>query len=53
MKGRVVPLATVWKLANAWYGDPRSPEWRARSRDENQRALASAGLTDEFWELPT
>jgi hypothetical protein len=45
-------LTTVWKLANAWYGDPRRPDWRPRSRDENQRLLASVGLTDEFWELP-
>lgn len=51
-KGAVVPLAQVWQLAKAWYADPRSSNWRPRSRDESQRVLASIGLTGDFWELP-
>lgn len=50
--GMSVPLAQVWTLAKAWYTDPRSPDWRPRSRDESQKVLASVGLTGEFWELP-
>ena len=48
----MVPLGVVWNLARAWYPDPRAPAWRARTRDESQRVLASVGLTGAFWELP-
>jgi hypothetical protein len=51
-KGAVVPLMQVWELAKAWYGDPRTRDWRPRTRDESQAVLASAGLTGDFWELP-
>jgi hypothetical protein len=51
-RGAIVPLAQVWRLAKAWYADPRDPEWRPRTRDESQRVLASVGLLGEFWELP-
>jgi hypothetical protein len=47
-----VPLGAVWRLALAWYPDPRAPAWRPRARDESQALLASVGLTGDFWELP-
>jgi hypothetical protein len=50
--GAILDLPRVWRLANAWYADPRAPDWRPRSRDESQAVLASVGLTGEFWELP-
>ena len=50
--GAVLDLASVWRLAKAWYADPRAHDWRPRSRDESQAVLASVGLTGEFWELP-
>ena len=51
--GDVLPVRTVWELAKAWYSsDPRRADWKPRTRDENQRVLASVGLTGEFWELP-
>lgn len=50
--GAVAPLEQVWRLACAWYVDPRSAEWRPRTRDESQAVLASVGLTGPFWELP-
>jgi hypothetical protein len=49
--GAIVPLAQVWKLAKAWYPDPRSRSWRPRTRDESQAVLAFAGLVGDFWEL--
>jgi hypothetical protein len=52
VRGAVVPLATVLRLARAWYVDPRTPTWGARTRDESQQVLASVGFTDEFWRLP-
>ncbi len=51
-KGAVVDLQTVWRLANAWYTDPRWAAWRPRTRDESQWVITSVGLTGEFWELP-
>lgn len=50
--GTSVPLPQVWQLAKAWYADPRSRDWKPRSRDESQQVLASVGLTGDFWELP-
>ena len=50
--GAIVPLPQVWQLAKAWYTDPRTPNWRPRTRDESQDVLRSVGLTGDFWELP-
>jgi hypothetical protein len=50
--GKIVSLDQVWRLANAWYTDPREPDWRPRSRDESQAVLAGVGLSGDFWELP-
>ena len=50
--GALVPLEQVWRLAKAWYVDPRAPDWRPRTRDESQQVIAAAGLTGAFWELP-
>lgn len=51
-RGAVLSLSEVWRLSQAWYGDPRAPGWQPRTRDESQAVLASVGLTDSFWELP-
>jgi hypothetical protein len=50
--GEIIPLAQVWRLAKAWYSDPRSRSWRLRTRDESQAVLRSVGLVGDFWELP-
>ena len=50
-KGAVVPLSVVWRLAKAWYKDPRDPTWSPRTKGENQAVLNSVGLTGEFWRL--
>ena len=51
-RGEVVPLDTLWRLARAWYVDPRAPDWRPRTRDESQAVIESVGLTGQFWQLP-
>jgi hypothetical protein len=48
-RGAVVPLEQVWRLANAWYSDPRNPSWRPRPLPESQKVLESVGLTGDFW----
>ena len=50
-RGAVVPLEQVWRLARAWYVDPRDRRWRPRSIEQSQAVIASAGLTGDFWEL--
>ena len=50
-RGAVVPLEQVWRLAKAWYADPRDRDWKPRTRNESQHVLASVGLTGEFWQL--
>lgn len=49
--GTIVPLDQVWRLAKAWYADPRREDWRPRTRAESQAVLASVGLQGSFWEL--
>ncbi len=40
-----------WQLAEAWYADKLSPDWRRKSLDEAEATLAAIGLTDPFWNL--
>jgi hypothetical protein len=51
-RGRVLDLEQTWKLSLAWYPDPRSRAWRARSMDESRALLRNLGLCDEFWQQP-
>jgi hypothetical protein len=46
---------TAWKmceLAHAWWNTRLAPDWRPRTRDENQAILERLGLTGDFWGLP-
>jgi hypothetical protein len=49
--GAVLSLEQAWKLADAWYCDRLSPEWRRRTVDEAHELFRSLGLTSEFWRL--
>jgi len=48
-KGAVVGLEQVWRLALAWHQDPRDPEWRPRTRGEQQAIVEGVGLRGAFW----
>ena len=50
-KGEVFPIDQLWRLAEAWYRDRMSPDWRRRSAAEAEALFAEVGLTDEFWRL--
>jgi hypothetical protein len=50
-RGAAFPLATAWRLAERWYRDRLSPEWRRRTPAEAQAVFAELGLTGEFWNL--
>ena len=50
-RGAVFPLETCWQLAQVWYGDRLSPEWRRRLPAEAQEVFDRIGLTGDFWRL--
>jgi Alkylmercury lyase len=50
--GRVIPAATMWRLAQAWYGDRLDPDWAPRPAAAAQELLRRCGLTGDFWRLP-
>lgn len=49
--GATIAAQTLWALADAWYADRISPDWRPRTREENRAILDRLGLTEPFWRL--
>ncbi len=49
--GATIPLETLAALATAWWSSRLDPDWRPRSRAENQAILDGLGLTGPFWDL--
>jgi hypothetical protein len=47
--GEIVPLARVWELSQAWYGDRMRPEFRGRSLDDAHEIFRDIGLISDFW----
>ena len=50
--GATIPAQTLCNLAHAWWDTRLQPDWRPRSRDENQQILDSLDLDGPFWTLP-
>jgi hypothetical protein len=50
-KGKVMTLEQAWRLAKAWYADPRLVAWQPLAREERQAVLSSVGLVGDFWTL--
>ena len=50
-RGGTMSPQQCWNLAVAWYADKLSPDWRRKSLEEAEAALAGAGLTEPFWSL--
>ena len=50
--GMTIPAQLVCDLAHAWWDTRLQPDWRPRTRDENQAILGRLGLTGTFWTLP-
>ena len=49
--GATIPVATLSRLAYAWYRDRLAPDWRPRTAGENQAILDRVGLSGPFWRL--
>ena len=50
-QGAAFTLETCWRLAEAWYDDRLSPEWRRRTAEEAEAVFTGLGLTGAFWAL--
>ena len=50
-RGAVLSLEQAWTLADSWYRDRLSPDWRRRTLDEAHELFRSLALTSEFWRL--
>jgi hypothetical protein len=50
-RGAAFPLETAWRLAEVWYHDRSSPDWRRRTPEEAEAVFADLGLTGDFWSL--
>jgi len=50
-RGGTLSLFQGWRLAQAWYGDRLSPDWRPKTKKEAQNAFAEIGLKGPFWKL--
>ena len=51
--GATIPVTKLAELAQAWWSDRLSPDWRPHTREQNQAILDAVGLTDDFWQLPS
>jgi hypothetical protein len=47
-----MPVATLARVGRDWFAGRLAPDWKPRTRDQNQAILTGVGLTDEFWQLP-
>jgi hypothetical protein len=50
-RGEVLDIEQTWRLAKAWYADPRASGWAPRTMEESQAVLHSVGLRSPFWQL--
>lgn len=49
--GVTVSIVKLAELALAWWGDRLAPDWRPRTREQNQAILDRIGLNGPFWRL--
>lgn len=49
--GTTIPITKLAELAEAWWGDRLSAEWRPHTREQNQAILDGLELTGPFWRL--
>ncbi len=49
-RGAVLSLDMLWQLAQAWYHNRLSREYRGRTTVEVQQIFARLGLTSPFWQ---
>lgn len=48
-RGESVPLAQVWELAQAWYGDRLADDFRGRTIEQAEAIFQRVGRRSAFW----
>jgi hypothetical protein len=51
-QGSVMPIETGIRLAQLWFGDYASPDWRRKTADQAKRIFEDLHLDPAFWKLP-
>ena len=49
--GATITIAKLSELGYAWYRDRLPPDWRPRTREQNQAIFDALGLFGDFWRL--
>ncbi len=50
-EGETFPVSALWTLAQLWFRDRLSPDWRRPTKDEAHAVFARARLGGRFWKL--
>ena len=50
--GSILDIKTGMSLAERWFGDYASPEWRRKTPDQAARIFDELGLDRSFWDIP-
>ena len=50
-RGAVFSTKQCWELAQRWFADRLSPDWRRRTPNEVHAIFADVGLVGPFWHL--
>lgn len=52
-RGESIPLAQIWELSQAWYGNRLSADYRGRSVEQAVAVFQGVGLRSAFWSAGT
>ena len=52
-RGAAFSLEQLWRLADGWYANRMTPDWRRRTPEETEGLFAEIGLEGDFWRLRT
>ena len=50
--GATISVTKLCDLAHSWWSDRLDPDWKPRTKEQNQAILDRLGLTGEAWQLP-
>jgi hypothetical protein len=50
-RGAIISLEQQWRLAQAWYEDRLTFDWRRKTREEVDALWNTLGFTSSFWSL--
>jgi hypothetical protein len=50
-RGAVLTLDQGWRLAQEWFADRLSPQWRTKSVEEAEASFSRIGLRSAFWKM--